>query len=616
VYINGTGFRASRTVTIRLDNAQIASTGTNSLGRFSESFTIPDTYAGSHTIKVTDGTYTKTATFSVIQMVTISPTQGSAGTVVTISGTGFGAAQSLKIDYDGVSIATIPSTVNTNNLGTFTAKFTVPAGPARTIEITASDGKNVASTYYKLIAVVELTPITGKVGTPVTIKGSGFNASRQVTVTFSDEHMSQVSTDTLGNFITTFDVPAATGGQHPVTANDGVRSVSATFEVANNMVVTPGSGDVGMPVNVTGSGFRNNRTVNIYFDSTLIATAHSDVNGSFSVTFSVVASTGGTHTISSNDGSYITSGSFTIQPGIAISQTSGKMGAQVNVTGTGFDADRMLIIRLGTTQMKSTTTDTKGSFNDSFTVPQLDIGSYNLNASDGTNTASVPFTITTSFSIGPTSGYVGSSVTVKGSGFSGLVTIKYDDDIVATAMTTPEGSFSTTFVVPISVHGFHTIIASDTSALLHTTYSMESVPPPTPIIISPQGISREKARPIFIWQGVTDASGVTYNLQIASDVNFDTILLEQEGLTASQYNISNIEKLKSTDKETPYYWRVQAVDLASNQGQWSTLGSFYVSFMADWLKYTLIALGSLIGAILVFWLGMVTGRRGWQKEPS
>lgn len=614
--VNGTGFSAGRTVSIKFDNTQVATTSTNNVGKFSTTFNIPETYVGFHTITVTDGIYTKAATFSVVQSMTISPTSGPVGTTVTIYGAGFNASRSMRITYDGSNIATVPSTVTTNYAGSFTTKFTVPAGPARTVEIAASDGKNAASAYYKLTAIVELIPTTGKVGTPVTIKGSGFNASRQITITFNDGQVSQVSTDTLGNFTTIFDVPAATGGQHPVIANDGVRSVSATFAVANNMVVTPGSGNVGMPVNVTGSGFRSNRTVNIYFDSTLVATAYSDISGSFSVTFNAVAGTGGVHTISSNDGSYIASSSFIIQPGIAISQTSGKMGAQVNVTGTGFDASRMLTIGLGTTQIGSTTTDTKGSFSSSFTVPQLDIGSYNLNASDGTHTASIPFTITTSFSISPSNGYVGSPVIVKGSGFNGLVTIKYDDDIVATAMVTPEGSFSTTFIVPVSVHGFHTITASDTSGSLHTTYSMESVPPATPIIISPQGISREKARPTFIWQGVTDASGVTYNLQIASDANFSTILLEKEGLTATQYSVSSTEKLKSTDKETPYYWRVQAVDLASNQSPWSTPSSFYVSFMADWLKYTLIALGSLIGALLIFWLGMIFGRRGWEKETS
>jgi hypothetical protein len=181
-------------------------------------------------------------------------------------------------------------------------------------------------------------------------------------------------------------------------------------------------------------------------------------------------------------------------------------------------------------------------------------------------------------------------------------------------MAGPDGSFSTTFIAPVSVHGFHTVTAGDTLSSLQTTYSMESVPPLTPVVLSPQEISRENARPTFIWQGVIDTSGVIYNLQIASDASFNTIILEKEGLSTTQYNLSNTEKLESTGEDAPYYWRVQAVDLASNQSQWSTPGSFYVSFMAAGLKYTLIVLGSLVGALGIFWLGMITGRRGWKRE--
>ena len=616
VTISGTGFNAGRTVNVRFDNVQVATSSVSNVGKVSTTLTVPETRTGSHTITVTDGIYTNNAIFVVIQSMTISPASGSAGTTITINGTGFTASRLIRITYDGTDIATVPSAITSNNAGTFTGKFTVPAGPARTVEILASDGINQTAAYYKLAAVVELTPTSGKVGTPVTIKGSGFNASRQITVVFSNDYVSQVSTDTVGNFITIFNVPAATGGQHPVTANDGVRSISTTFTVANNMVVTPNTANVGVPITVTGSGFRGSRTVNIYFDNTVVATTHSDANGSFSVVFNAVAGTGGTHTISSNDGEYAASSNFIIQPSITLERTSGKMGEKVNITGAGFDPSRTMVVRLGTIQVKSTTTDETGSFKAEFTVPQMDIGSYNLNASDGAYTASVPFAITTSFNISPTTGYVGSTINVKGSGFDGMVTIKYDDNTVATATANPDSSFSTTFIAPISIHGFHTVTVSDGSSSLKTTYSMESLPPSTPTVLSPQSISRQNARPTFIWQGVVDASGVIYNLQVASDSSFKTIILQKEGLDTTQYTASNEEKLKSTGKDTPYYWRVQAIDLASNQSQWSNPGTFHVSFMANWLKYTLIALGSVAGALIIFYLGMITGQKGWGKKTT
>jgi len=614
VTITGTGFRSDRTVTIRFDNSQVATTSTNNAGRFSTSFTIPEASAGSHTITATDGVNTKTADLSITRSMTLASASGNVGTTVTITGTGFSSSQRIRISYDGANIATIPSTITTSNAGSFSAKFTVPAGPARTVQVSVSDGTGSVSSSFKLTANIVLTPTTGKVGTPVTVDGSGFNANRQITLTFDTSEIRQIGTDAFGSFSTVFDIPQATGGQHMVTANDGVRTVSTTIIVTSNLVVTPNSGKVGTPVNINGSGYRNNQTVYIYFDKTVVATTQSNASGSFSTTFTIAASTGGTHTISANDGVFTLTGNLIIQPSITLNQKNGKMGDQVTITGTGFDSGSIMNVRLGTTQVGSTATDADGSFNDMFYVPQLDVGSYNLNASDGTNLASLVFEIITSFDISPTSGYVGSTVTVKGGGYNGLVTIKYDDVTVATAVTNVAGSFSTTFIVPASVHGYHTIIVSDKAVSLQTIYSMESTPPPTPSGLMPTALFREKARPTFTWQSVSDPSGVKYHLQIASDASFNTILLEKEDLDTTQYIVTKEERLKATGKESPYYWRVKAIDLALNESQWSTPDSFYVSFIADWLKYTLIGLGVAVGVVLIFWTGMITGKRRWTRE--
>jgi hypothetical protein len=66
-----------------------------------------------------------------------------------------------------------------------------------------------------------------------------------------------------------------------------------------------------------------------------------------------------------------------------------------------------------------------------------------------------------------------------------------------------------------------------------------------------------------------------------------------------------------TGRERPYYWRVKAVDLASNESGWSTVQSFYkghtfftiMSNMPDWVKFTLIGLGLLLFSFMFFWIG-------------
>ena len=86
-------------------------------------------------------------------------------------------------------------------------------------------------------------------------------------------------------------------------------------------------------------------------------------------------------------------------------------------------------------------------------------------------------------------------------------------------------------------------------------------------------------------------------------------MLKKEGLTTSAYTLTDAEKLKSTKKEAPYYWRLRAVDAASNASGWTTPGTFYVGFifpeLKGWLLYGLIG----AGVLLLFFLGFRAGRK-------
>jgi hypothetical protein len=139
---------------------------------------------------------------------------------------------------------------------------------------------------------------------------------------------------------------------------------------------------------------------------------------------------------------------------------------------------------------------------------------------------------------------------------------------------------------------------------------MESEAPPAPRLKLPEEGDRAEAQTQFDWESVTDDSlPVTYTLQVATNEDFtaDSIVLEKEDLTNSDYTLTKEEeKLKPRTKETPYYWRVKAIDGAFNESQWSALGSFYVGsrfVMPRGAIYALIAIG--VG-FLAFWLGRRT----------
>jgi hypothetical protein len=61
-------------------------------------------------------------------------------------------------------------------------------------------------------------------------------------------------------------------------------------------------------------------------------------------------------------------------------------------------------------------------------------------------------------------------------------------------------------------------------------------------------------------------------------------------------------------QEAPFFWRIRAIDGASNEGKWTGPGTFYVAealALPDWLMYALAGLGGL----LLFIVGYLLGRR-------
>ena len=110
----------------------------------------------------------------------------------------------------------------------------------------------------------------------------------------------------------------------------------------------------------------------------------------------------------------------------------------------------------------------------------------------------------------------------------------------------------------------------------------------------------------FSWEAVTSLSPpVTYNLQIAKDLDFTSLVLEKTGLKNSECLISKDDNL-NLKKGTDYYWRVKAVDAAHNASDWSTPSSFRFAPKASfpaWAIYTLICLAALIAALLAFRFG-------------
>ena len=517
---------------------------------------------------------------------------------------------------------------------------------------------------YATDRVIELYPNEGKIGDRIQIDGHGFNANEIVTIYFSSnkanegdniddkvtayEQIRIVFISAGGDFNTYFyfivpteltwgkDVEDVHGGDYYVYATyldeKRIEAVAKFIVIDGEIELDPDEGQVGTEVEISGEGLRNNQKITIEYDGDDVDIAggdeQTDSDGKFTCTIIIPESTIGNHTITVIDESgNKPEAEFSVEPKITIAPTSQAVGKAVIVNGTGFAEKKYITITVDdyvvSTNPLSIKTNRKGSFSGSFLVSSYaGKGFGKVKASDGSfNTAETQLTILilaipADISLTPITsltspGHVGMELIVDGTSFiaNTPVTITYSNGqaiTVATATADANGNFSANFTAPPSIAGSHTVTATDGITTVTSVFTMESEAPPMPMPLLPEVATTTEAEAYFDWTDVEDLSGVTYTLQIASDKDFTTIVLEKKGLTNSEYTITEGEKLKLTEKEAPYYWRVKAVDSAFNESEWTPSGLFYAGFswssIPDWVQYTFYGLGGLLLAILGFWV--------------
>ncbi len=576
------------------------------------------------------------ATPALAQTIMLSPASGTASTTVSVTGYTFtayiGQPVYILFNYNYVAAATVIAG------GSFTTAFVVPAAytTAMTVPVTVQHttptydaSKQIAVAYFTVTArQITISPSSGYVGDTVTVSGSGFNPSLSVTIYFDTTAVRTVTATATGTFSgATFTVPESYRGTHTVKGSDvSGYSPSVNFTVSPKITVTPASGVVGDTVTINGTGFAASSSIIFSFDAQSVSASTTTTNGSFTNnTFAIPASSRESHTIKAQDASanYATA-TFTVGHKITITPTSGSSLTTVTVSGTGFSASRTITIKYNavpvTTSPATITTDATGSFTASFDVPFGLAGTYSVEATDGIYSDSANFTATADAIISQTTttaspGYVGMELTITGTGFKpdATVTITYTTDPVtlATDKTDANGAFSVTVTIPPSTAGNHIITATDDHTTKQFPFVMESAAPPIPTLLLPEEGIKSKSEAYFDWEDVDDPSGVTYTLWISSDANFTTTVLKKEGLTSSEYTITEEEKLESVSKKEPYYWGVKAIDDASNESLWAPHQSFYVGFfftMPTWAIYLLFGIGALLLGVLGFWLSRRSAR--------
>jgi hypothetical protein len=472
---------------------------------------------------------------------------------------------------------------------------------------------------------IQLSPGSGVPGTEVTVYGHDFADGVLMDIYYDETRVATGRTSSKGDFTIIISIPEGCQGRHQVLAVGKYASVDTHFTVKPGLTVSPDDGPVGTNVTVTGQGFANKEEgieLMYYLNDnyeTIQRYIAANATGSWEISFLIPPSSRGEHRLDAQGDTSklyeVQDATFEVTAEISMDKSSGSVGERVTMTGSRFMADEkgIQILFAGEAVVTGIKANAQGYWEASFEVPEMPAGMYSV-AAEGEWTKkediiALSFEIKPDILLPPDEGYVGMNLTVTGHGFAANedADIMYDGSQVATAETNDNGSFEASFVVPES-HGEYQVIAEDAAGNNATAIlAMESTPPSVPALISPSNRSRvgivNKVTPTFEWSAVSDESGVHYRLQIATSANvtatgeFADPIVSVAGLVQTSYTLSATEALPCGT----YFWIVQAVDGAENEGGWTAARSFRAGLLPLWAFIVIIvAIVVLIGALVRF----------------
>src|SRR4029077_13864023 len=294
--------------------ASFTTTSPLSLG----SHTINAVYPGDATLLASTGTLTQQ-----VSRIIISPAIVTSNSVVTVRGAGWPANESFINIYLGPISPGYGflRSANSDGRGAFSLSCTVTVNLAQgTYLATAADPTTTDTGNLVTVnpAIIYLNPTYANPTNGVTIIGSGFAASSNVTVTLGGIAMtaSVSTTNYLGQVISlSFDIPSGTpAGATTITVTDSAsppNSASIAFTVYHaTIAISPTTAASGTSVTVSGSGLPANDNSMACFSGPLspgygfLCYANADAGGAFSQSCAVNTNLAqGTYTATATDSS-------------------------------------------------------------------------------------------------------------------------------------------------------------------------------------------------------------------------------------------------------------------------------------------------------------------------
>jgi large repetitive protein len=248
------------------------------------------------------GSFSVTGTGTAPTISSFDPASGNVGVSVTIHGTNFTGVNSVKFNGTPAAFTFVSSSkvkaVVPNGATTGKITLTTPSG-------TATSGTNFTVTGTAPV-ISSFNPVSGNVGTTVTIHGSNFGGVNSVKFNGT----AAVFTFVNSGKVTAVVPSGATTGKITLTTPSGTATSAGVFTVSGPKITgfNPGSGNVGTTVKINGTNFTGVNSVK--FNGT--PATFTFVNGGQVIAVVPNGATTGPITLTTPAGTATSAGTFTV----------------------------------------------------------------------------------------------------------------------------------------------------------------------------------------------------------------------------------------------------------------------------------------------------------------
>ena len=426
--------------------------------------------------------------------------QGIFNARINFSCTGFLAGELVRVYWDSTTNIARAS-VSATSTGTVSGFFKIPEASSGThsVFVTGNTSKYQTSGSVTVDANMSVTPTTAAVGVSPTVRMTGFGNGETLTLQWLSGTTlvgpAKVTTAaSSGSKTITYTVPQTPAGAYTlrVTGATTGKVITKPFTIVASMTLFPTTGTPGSSLKILMQGYQANEDITVTWrhdvgDILTMTEATADSNGTFELNTTIPVSTRGGHLIQAEGADGTSKGrTFTIQSAMDVTKISGTVGTSVTVVLKGWAAGEQVTMNwtdgaaVRTLTTVPVTTNSYGRAQFVVTVPETYEGAHTITATGEGATPTTRFKnfiVTPSIALSPTSGPVGTTVTVTLKGFgktSGgapeAVEIRFFSDastssIIKTVTVNANGSATTTIVIPATSITSHKIEGKGVASL-------------------------------------------------------------------------------------------------------------------------------------------------------